>query len=259
MIRPVRAAAGWIRIVAILSLLAGCGSHPAPHAIPDEAAVCVPSDTILLAGLQLERIRETALYPALPATWRAVLEPLRGATGLLVAYNGSDLLVIAQGRFQSAPAGAVLLVPTLALAGSPAAIRAATQQRGTGRTGAPALVARAESAAGKPIWLAAQGHRSVPLTGNLANVNRLLQLVDYATLTADIDSRVDVHATGLCRTAEDGRQLEESLRALVSLAAAGTRDADLAGVLQSAQVTRDGASVQMAISASAAALEKLLR
>lgn len=227
--------------------------------IADEAAVCVPSDTVLLAGLRLERIRATPLYPALPATWRALLEPLGDATDLLVAYNGSDLLVIARGRFRSAPPGAVLVGPTLALAGSPAAIRAATGQRVTGRTGAPRLVAQAEPLAGKPIWLVVAGRTRLPLTGNVANLNRLLRLVDYATLTADLESRVDVRATGLCRTADDGRQLEEALRALVTLAAAGTRDADLAALFQSIQVTRDGSAVQLALSANTPALQKLLR
>jgi hypothetical protein len=239
--------------------MTACGSHRAPHAIADEAAVCIPADTFMLAGLRLERIRGTPLYPALPASWRALVEPLRDATNLLVAYNGSDLLVIAQGRFASAPSGGVLVGPALALAGSPAAIRAATAQRATGRTGAAELMEQAEPAAGKPIWLVVQGRKSWPLTGNLANLNRLLQFVDYASLTADFDSGVDVHASGYCRTADEGRQLEEALRALVSLAAAGTRDADLAAVFQSARVTREGSAVRLAISAGATAIEKLLR
>ncbi len=250
----------WARIiVSILPLMTACDSHRTPHAIADESAACVPSDTLVLAGLRLERIRGTPLYPALPATWRALLEPLRDATDLLVAYNGSDLLVIARGRFQSAPPGAVLVGSTLALAGSPAAIRAATLQHATGRTGASALIAKAESAAGKPVWLVVEGRAPLPLNGNLANLNRLLKLVDYATLTADFDSRVDVRANGFCRNADDGRQLEEALRALVSLAAAGTRDVDVAALLQSAQVTRDGSTVQLAVSAAAPAIEKLLR
>lgn len=250
----------WTRIIGvILPLLAACGSHRTPHAISDEMAVFVPADTVVLAGLRLDRIRETSLYPALPAAWRALLEPLRDATDLLVAYNGSDLLMIASGRFPSAPPGAVLLGPTLALAGSPAAIRAATGQRASGRTGAPRLIARAEPAAGKPVWLAIGGGASMPLPGNFANLNRVLKLVDYATFTAGVDSRVDVRATGVCRTANDGQQLEESVRALLSLAAAGTRDADLAALFQSVQLTRDGSTVQMAVSAAVPELEKLLR
>ena len=250
----------WARtIVSILPLMNACDSHRTSHAIADEAAACVPSDTLVLAGLRLERIRGTPLYPALPAPWRVLLEPLRDATDLLVAYNGSDLLVIARGRFQSPPPGAVLVGSTLALVGSPAAIRAATLQHSSGRTGAPGLIAQAEPAAGKPIWLVVEGRAPLPLTGNLANLNRLLKLVDYGTLTADFDSRVDVRANGFCRNADDGRQLEEALRALLSLAAAGTRDADLAALLESAQVTRDNLTVQLAISASPPALERLLR
>jgi hypothetical protein len=245
-------------ITAILPLLAACASHRTPPTVPDEMAVCIPSDTIVLAGFSLERIRATPLYPALPATWRALLEPMRDATEMLIAYNSSDVLVIARGRFLLAPPGVVLLSSTLALAGSPAAIRTATAQRATGRTGAPALLAHAESADGKPIWLAIQGRTPLPLPGNMANLNRALKLVDYANLTVDLNSRVEIRAIGVCGTAADGRQLEESLRALVSLAAAGTRDADLAALFQSVQVTRDGSTVQMALSASLPAVEKLL-
>jgi len=99
----------------------------------------------------------------------------------------------------------------------------------------------------------------LPLTGNLANLNRLLRLVDYATLTADFNSRVDIRVKASCPTPEDGRQLEEALRALITLAAVGTRDPDLVAAFQSAQVTREGSTVQLAISASLPALEKFLR
>jgi hypothetical protein len=245
-------------LLSLLLFVTACGSHRTPHAIADEAAVCVPSDTILLAGLHLARIRDTPLYPSLPATWRALLEPLRDANELLVAYNGRDLLAIARGRFSSAPPGTVLVGPTLALAGSPTAIRAAIRQRATDRTGAPALIARAEPAAGKPIWMVIQGHAALPLTGNLANLNRVLALVDYASVTADFNSSVDIRATGFCRTADDGLRLEEALRALISLAAVGTRDADLAALFRSAQVTREDLTVKLAISASLPALKKLL-
>jgi hypothetical protein len=252
--------AAGVRIIGvILPLLAACGSHRTASVIADEMAACIPSDTVVLAGLRLERIRHTALYPALPATWRALLEPLQDATDLVVAYNGRDLLAIAGGRFASAPPGARLLGPTLALGGSAAAMRAATAQRATGRTGAPRLLAHAKSAAGKPIWLAVQGGVALPLPGNFGNFNRVLKLVDYATLTADINSRVEIRAIGVCQTADDGRQLEESVRALVSLAAAGTRDPELAALFQSIQVTRDGATVQMAMTASVPAVEKLMR
>ena len=252
--------ARWARIIAvILPLLSGCDTHRTLPAVPTEAAVCIPPGTIALAGLHLEQIRATPLYAALPAAWRALLEPLHEAADLLIAYNGRDLLIIAQGHFASAPPGAVLLSPTLALAGSPAGIQAAQAQRASGRTGAPRLVTEAQSVAIQPVWIAAEGHSSLPLAGNFANLNRMLQLVDYATLGADLGSRVDIRVNGVCHIADDARTLEESLRALVTLAAASTRDVDLMAVFRSAQVTRDGSSVVLTMSAGVAAIAKLLR
>ena len=240
-------------------MTSGCGTHRAPKAIADDLVVCVPSDTVALAGVHLARVRTTPLYAALPTAWQAFLEPLAGATDVLIAWNGRDVLLIAQGSFPSPPPGAVLVSPTLALIGPPAAVQAATAQRKTGRTGVPELLAHAALAAPGLIWLAVEGRTALPLTGNFANVNRVLRLVDYATLTLDLDSRVDLRLHGVSHSAEEARQLEESLRALVSLAAASARDADVAALLKSIQVMRDGAAVEMAASASVTALEKLLR
>jgi hypothetical protein len=246
-------------ILAGICLLSGCSAHRVAHAIADDAAACIPSDTIALAGLRLDGIRASPVYGELPGAWKSFLEPLHDATNLLIAYNGRDLLIVAQGRFASAPAGSALLGPTLALAGSPDAIRAATTQHATGRTGAPRLVTEAQSVANKSIWIAAEGHVSLPLAGNIANLNRMLQFVDYATLSAELNARVDIRATGVCHTAEDCRQLEESLRALVTLAATTARDPDLAVVLRTAQVTRDGSQVMLAASADMKAIQTLLR
>ena len=247
------------RIAIVLPLLGGCSSTHRAAPIPAEAAVCIPSDTLALAGLRLERLRATPLDAALPAAWRALLEPLRDATDVWIAYNGRDLLVIAQGHFSSAPAGAVLLGPALALAGAPDAIQAATAQRKTGRTGAPRLVAEAAPATRSPIWAVVERQTSVPFGGNFANLNRLLRLVDYATLTVDLDSRADIRVTGVGRNEGETRQLEESLRALLTLAGASAKDPEVLAILRSAQVSRNGSTVVATLSVSTTALENLLR
>ena len=243
----------------MLPLMSGCHSPRAAHVIPQEIAACIPSDTVALAGLRLDQIRASALYPALPAAWRALVEPLHDATSAHITYDGRDLLVIAQGHFRAAPPGAVLLSPSLALAGSRAAVDSAKAQRASGRTGAPRLLAEAETVAVKPIWIVLEGNVSVPLAGNFANFNRLLRYVDHATLTADLGSRVDIRLTGVGRTTDDARQLEESLRALVSLAAAGAHDPDLNAVFRSAQVSRQDSQVLLTVSAGMAAVQKLLQ
>ena len=174
----------------------------------------MPPDALAVAGLHLDQIRGRNL----PAGWLALLEPLRDANYLMLAYNGKDVLVIARGRFAAAPAGAVLLAPDLALAGSPDAIRAAVRQRATGQPGAPSLLARSQPIAGRPIWAVVRGARPLPLTGNAANLNRLLRFTDYATIAATVNSAIELEAAGFCPTADAARQLEETLRGLISLA-----------------------------------------
>jgi hypothetical protein len=182
----------------------------------------------------------------------AFLQPLRDASYLLLASNGKDVLAVARGSFREPPAGAVLLAKDLAVAGSPQAIRAATAQRQTGRTGAAWLLERAPGpASASQIWVIAQGGVAFPLTGNAANLNRFLSLVEYASLAIHLDAGVRIDALGAGRTPESAQRLEETLRAFFSLAAAGAqRDRPLAGLLHSVQLQRDGLTVHAAIAAT---------
>ena len=236
----------------------GCRSIPTPSAVDTELAACIPADTEILGGIHLERLRNSATFQKLSAPWFALLEPLRDAKEVLVAYNGKELLVAARGQFPSAPAGAVLLNGTLALAGAPSAVRAATAQHATGRTGAPALLANVQRAWTGEVWAVVRGGVTLPLSGNLANLNRLARLTDYGSFRAHVNSGVELQATGLCPTEDAGRQLEETLRAIVSLASGTARDPEMAALYQSIQLKRDKSVVDVSVSASTAAVEKLL-
>jgi hypothetical protein len=238
--------------VLVVLAAASCRSTIGPNY---DMEVCVPPDALAVAGLHLDQIRGRNL----PAGWLALLEPLRDASYLMLAYNGKDVLAIARGRFAAAPAGAVLLAPDLALAGSPDAIRAAVRQRATGQPGAPSLLARSQPIAGRPIWAVVRGARPLPLTGNAANLNRLLRFTDYATIAATVNSAIELEAAGFCPTADAARQLEETLRGLISLASATTHDRDLAALMRSVQLRREDATVRVSLSAGAATLEDLLR
>jgi len=249
------------RIPFALLVLCGAGCH---SAAPERSAnydmeVCVPPDTVVLAGFHLDRLRGTDSYGHLPPDWKAALEPLLSATYLMLAYNGRDLLVIARGHFSPAPPGAVLLTPELALAGSPEAVRAAGGQRATGKPGAASLLARAAAIEIRDIWAVAGGGASLPFTGNIANLNRLLRFSDYATVAATVSSSMQLDAAAFCATVEAARQLEETLRGLISLAAGAMRDRDLAMLIQSAQLRRDDSTVHVALTATLPALDKLLR
>jgi hypothetical protein len=247
-VRPLCAAAFAVALIAPWTACRTLGPRPAVDAA---LASCIPPDTLALAGVNLEQFRASALYQKLPPGAPAFLEPLRNASYLLLAYNGRDILAVARGSFREPPAGAVLLANGLAVSGSAQSVRAATAQRKTGRTGAPWLLDHAAAAAASHVWAIAQGGVAFPLTGDAANLNRFLGMVDYATIAIRLNSGVRIDALGAGRTPESAQHLEETLRAFFTLAAAGEqRNRPLAELLHSIQVQRDGLTVRAAITAT---------
>jgi hypothetical protein len=237
---------------AVLAMMAALSCGHAPRgAIDREMAASVPADTVLLAGCDLERLRAAPFYreAAVPG-----IEAFANASEVMVVWNGRELLFIARGKFAAAPMGGTLIDSSLAVAGAPEAVRAAIAQHRSGRTGAPSLLARAEAiAAGRQVWAVGQGGGGWPLTGNAANLNRLLRLTVFVSVGASLTDRADLEIVGDCRTQDAARQLEETSRAMLSLAvAAGTR-------LDSVQVRRDDLAVHVTLSADAQAVWKLLR
>lgn len=213
-----------------------------------------------MAGVNLEQLRASALYRRLPPGAAPFLEPLRNASYLLLAWNGKDVLAIARGTFREPPAGAVLLAKNLAVSGSPEAVRVAAAQRKTGQTGARWLLERAAGpAAANPIWAATRGGVAYPLSGNAANLNQFLRLVEYASVAVRLDPDIRLEAVGDGRTPESAQHLEETLRASFSLAASGaSRDRALADLLRSIQVEREGLAVHATLSVAPEQAGKLL-
>ena len=246
--------------VALAAAAISCRSIHAPAGVGRDMTSSIPADTLLLAGLDLDQLRASPLYPKLPPAARALAEPLRDAGYLLLASNGKDLLSITRGRFREAPPGATLVAPGLAAAGSPGSVRAAIAQHKTGREGAPGLLALATAVAGgKQIWVVARGGVPLPVAGNAANLNRLLRDTEYAAIGARIGSRIEIEATAVGRTAEAGREFEESLRAILSLtAAANARQPDLVALIHSVLIRRQDRTVRVALSAGPDAVDSLL-
>jgi hypothetical protein len=237
--------------LALVCSLCGCRTLPARHAVDAEAAAFLPADTIVLAGVDLDRLRTAPLYSKLPAAVAAVLGSINAASSALVAYNGKDLTVIARGHFPQAPPGATLAAPNLAIFGSP--VRPAA-------TGATALVALAEPiATGRQIWMVAQGGAPLPLSGNAENLNHLIQNSQSITMTANLNSGLELAILALGRSDTAARTIEESFRAEVTLAAAAeARRPDLARLLKSVQIDRAGLTVRITLSADASAAARLL-
>ena len=237
-------------LVALAGVAISCRSIHAPAGVSREMAALIPADTLILAGLNLDDLRASPLYPKLPPAARALTEPFRDAAYLLVASNGKDIAAIARGRFREAPPGATLAAPSLAVAGHK-----------NGRDGAPDLLARAASlAGGKQIWIVARGGVPLPVAGNAANLNRLLRNTEYAAMAARVGSGIEIEATAVGRTAEAGREFEENLRAILTLtAAANARQPDLVALIHSIQISREDRTVRASFSGGADAADRLLR
>jgi hypothetical protein len=185
-----------------LLLLSFFACAPARHAgVDPELAACVPASAAAVAGLDIARLRGTALYEKLP---------VRDAAYALAASDGKDWLVVARGQLP----GGTPIAGGITAVGSEELVKAAAAQHRTGKTGASDLLARA---ADTPIWLVARGSMTLPVAGNLANINRLLHQTEYMTVAAQVGDRVEVEATGVCRTPEQAKHLEENVRALASL------------------------------------------
>ncbi|MGD0872742.1 MAG: hypothetical protein ABSB88_24635 [Bryobacteraceae bacterium] len=246
-------------VFALAAIAAGCHSAP-PAAVDRALASSVPADTVILGGVDCERLRASPVYRKLPAAVRAILEPLRPATYLLLAFNGRDYLAIGRGPFGQAPPGATLLARDLAVAGPADAVRAATAQHRRGVAGTPLVGLAERLAAGREIWIVAMGNATLPVSGNAQNLNRLLHSTEYATLGVHVTDGIEAEATGVCGTAEGARRLEEELRAMASIAAAAeARQPGIAAELRAIQVSREERTVRVDLRAGAAGVEQLLR
>jgi hypothetical protein len=208
---------------------------------------CVPPATTILAGIDLAKLRSSPLYPKLPPSALALLDPLRDAKSLMLASDGRNLLTIARGK-------------KLDLGGTPEFVAAATAQRKTGQPGAAGLVTYASTVApGAQIWIVVPGGVRLPLAGNAANVNRLLRDTEYAAVTVKLTNSVEIDFDATGRTAEAARQVEDTLRAVITLAAAGeARKPDVVALLRAIQLTRDDRKVRASLAAPADGAQKLL-
>jgi hypothetical protein len=246
--------------VAVLAALAvSCRSTAPPAGIDPAMASCVPPDALLLAGFDVPAIRSSPLRGKLPLV-EAFLEPFHGAAHLLLAFDGKDLLTIARGPASAAPASGTPVERGLAVSGRDAAVRAAIARHRRGPVATAGLVAFAGSvAAGKPIWIVARGGVTLPLTGNAANLNRLLRDSEFAAVTAALGPQVRVEATAIGRTPEAARDVEETLRAILAMMSmAEKRGSDAAALLGAIEIRRQDRTVNASVSATADALGKLL-
>jgi hypothetical protein len=228
----------------------GCRKAPeAKRAIDAGLAACIPPDTPLIAGIDLAALRASPLYSKMPTVAKAFAAQLGEVSSALAAYNGKELLIALRGSFKAPPAGASTITPGLALIGSPEQVAAATAHYKSGRTEAPVLLAQAEPlAAGALLWVVARGDTRLPLTGNAANLTGILRKAEFVMLTVRTGVGLSLELRALAPDANAASAIEETLRADLTLAAAGeAKRADVAKALHSAEVTRAGREVRVTL------------
>jgi hypothetical protein len=247
-----------VAVAALVCAAVGCRRTPeAPRAIDPGLAACIPADAALIAGVDLDALRASPLYSKMPAVANTFAAQFGGVSRALLTYNGRELLVAVRGSFQAPPAGAAMLAPGLALIGSPEQVAAATAQYKLGRTGAPALLAQAESvAAGVQVWIVARGDARLPLTGNAANLAGILRKAEFLTRTA---AGLVLELRASAPDANAARAIEETLRADLTLAASSqAKRADVARALRSAEVTRADREARVTLAMSEEVAGRLL-
>jgi hypothetical protein len=213
-------------------------------------AASVPANAAGLAGVDLEAVRRSPLLAAIPAPERAFLDSFGGARTLLVAIERGELLMIAQGSV----AGWTPASGGVSLNGAPGLIAEATAHHAP----SPVLGVAEALARTDPVWAVVRGNTVLPLSGNLANLNNLLRDVDYLTLAAQLSDRVSLDLTASCPTLEAARHFEGSVRAVLAVSTANVRQADVAGLLKSAQVRREDRTVHVALAAAPQEILRLL-
>lgn len=214
-----------ILALTVLVVLASCRSPVVPVAPGAESYV--PAGSVAVGGVDVAGLRGSALY----AKIAPLVQSYGDVRSLLLAYRGNEVLVMADGK----PAGPADLV------------QVAEAQHATGKSGAPELLEHAPR--DRQIWAVVRGGVSLPLTGNYANVNRLLRDMEYAAVGVRVASQVEIAVTARGRTAEAARHFEATFRATLTLIAAGeSKNAELAGVLRSIQVKREDRDVSARVS-----------
>jgi hypothetical protein len=243
-------------VAAALAILAACRTAGPAPAIDAELATRVPPGSTALAFLDLDQLRASPLIGHLPANVAAMLEPFRNAHRVLIASCGSELLAIARGVVP----GATQVPRNVSLLGAPDLIAAGTVTHPR----APLLAIAEPVARGHAIWIAVQGGITLPLEGNLANVNTLLRDAESATVTVDLHgpatSQLTTQLAAHCNSPAAAVHFEQTVRAIVSLTAATTRRQPAMNALWNGiEITRDDRVVRATGSLSADALAHLLR
>ncbi len=255
-------------------LLAAACSRPAQRSsvfIDPALIALVPADTTLLAGARVDALAKTPAFQKLvhnaviqDVARRTNIDPEKALWHVMFASNGRRGLVLARGKFSDelmAPDftrngidrfgykgltmfgneqdALVLFNSSTVAIGETKAVRALIDERGSIQnlpSRFDALVKTIPKDA--HLWGAfVGGSVELPLTGNLANLERVLGMVGSGTFHATFDDKMHVTASLAATSDQSAQDLQGAVQALMALA-------KLTG-----QVAREGAVLRVTIDA----------
>ena len=218
-------------------LAVGCASRGAEA----ELAAYVPAGAQIVAGAHVDAVRKSPLYGDFPAFVKDFIEPVGGASEMIMAMGNFGLVTLTAGKFPKPPAGFTQLRRGIMAAGT-------ADQSGSYASGE--LLRKAPKQA--DVWIVAKGSATLPLTGTLANLNRFLHLTTETTGAATLTDHAEVRIVAFCADADRATVMEQTVRAFASLAsAAGRHTGDV-------NVQSEGTEVHIDINLSREDFAKLL-
>lgn len=255
---------GTVAVLLCLLCSAGC-RRAAPGRVFVEPALesLVPPDTTMLAGLRLDKLRDTPawnriLAQRLPSSVDRFakdtgLDPRKDLWQFLVAGNGKDMVVFCRGKFSEMGlepklnregaqrftyrgytlmgderAAVTFMNSTTAIAGPARLVRSVLDRRDSG--GIPKALAGEMAAipAASQIWIAGDVSGLLgslaAARGNSANAAQFAAAIDHVAGGADFSKGMHAEATVLCRTPDDATRVNGAFRAAVGIARLNTRD-----------------------------------
>jgi hypothetical protein len=235
-------------------ILAGCARQAAVGPKVDPAlATLIPDDTTLAVGTRLEALEKTPVYQKYLADRKfpqveefaaqTGLDPQKDLWELLFVSNGKDKVLLGRGRFANEmeprlekggakrfgykgynlvgdeKTAVVFISSSTAAMGATDSLRFLLDQRGTSKGPPPALAALMKDIpADAQFWAAyAGGPVDLGFTGNLGNINKLVNSIQTGSVYFDLRTGLKGVAVGDCSTNQGAEEVQGALKAFIGL------------------------------------------
>jgi hypothetical protein len=280
------------------SLLAGCTKTPPPGPRIDPAlAGLIPADTLQMVGARIDVIVKTPVYRKYLASRNVIsgiqefttltgIDPSKDLWELLYVSNGQRGALLGHGMFSDegepklqkkgdnrfaykgftmvgSDENAILLINQTVMAmGDTAELKAMVDAHEKSAGPPPAmatLLARMPSTA--QIWATYGGGQLYEASGNLANINKMVGLIQTGTLYFDFSTGLTGLAEGTAGSDQNAEQLESGLRAFIGFGrlAVPPNQPDGQKVFDGLRPTREGREVKLHVDEPDDLVDKLLK